>query len=57
MYLPETRALLFGEEIEEFADLSPSCLDVARLCRSDEVFEFSEDLNDRVEVSAVGRQE
>src|ERR1700692_651235 len=50
-------ALLAGEEIEEFADLSPGCLDVAWLCGSDQVFDFGEDLLDRIEVGAVGRQE
>ena len=50
-------ALLLGEEIEEFADLSPGCLDVTRLGSSDQVFEFGEDLLDRIEVGAVRRQE
>jgi hypothetical protein len=50
-------ALLAGEEIQQFADLSPGYLDVARLCRSDQVFEFGEDLLDRIEVRTVGRQE
>jgi hypothetical protein len=50
-------ALLLGEEIEEFANLSPGCLDVTRLGSSDEVFEFGKDLLDRIEVRAVRRQE
>ena len=49
-------ALLLGEEIEEFANLLPGCLDVARLGSWDEVFQLGEDLLDRIEVRAVRRQ-
>ncbi|PDT79565.1 hypothetical protein CO675_00125 [Bradyrhizobium sp. C9] len=41
----------------EFTNLSPCCLDVTKRCGSHEVFEFGEDLRDRIEVRAVGRQE
>ena len=44
------------EEIEELSDLSPSGLDVTRLSVSDEMLELGEDLLDRVEIGAVGRQ-
>ena len=46
-----------GKEIEELADLSPCCLDVAGLCGSHQVLEFGEDLLDRIQVGTVGRQE
>ena len=38
------------------SDLSPSGLDVTRLSVSDEMLELGEDLLDRVEIGAVGRQ-
>ena len=44
------------QEIEEFSDLSPSGLDVTRVSVSDEMLELGEDLLDRVEIGAVGRQ-
>src|SRR3989338_9399071 len=50
-------ALLWAEEVEEFAGLSPGGLDVAGLCLAHEVLELGEDLLDRVEVGTVGRQE
>jgi hypothetical protein len=49
-------ALLLREKIEEFADLSPGCLDVARLCASDQVFEFGEDLLNRSLTRQDGNQ-
>jgi hypothetical protein len=45
-----------SEEIEEFTNLSPGGLDITRRS-SHEVFEFGEDLLDRIEVRAIGRQE
>jgi hypothetical protein len=48
---------LLGEEVKELASLSPRGLNVARLCGSHQVFEFGEDLFDRIEVGTVGRQE
>ncbi len=50
-------ALGGAEEIEQFADPSPGGLDAAGLGFSHEVLELCEDLLDRVQVGAVGRQE
>ena len=47
----------WGEEVEEVADLAPGLLDGPGLGLSHEVLEFGEELLDRVEVGAVGRQE
>jgi len=46
-----------AECVEERSDAPPSCL-VISLCRfAHEVLEFGEDLLDRIEIGAVGRQE
>lgn len=47
---------MWREVIEEVTDLAPCCLDGALGSFSQEVLEFGEDLLDRVEVRAVGRQ-
>ena len=51
------RALGLREEVEELADLSPGGFDVTALSLAEEMFELGEDLFDRIEIGAVGRQE
>ncbi len=46
-----------GEKVEEFADFSPCCLDVAWLGIAQEMSELGKDLFDRIEVGTLGRQE
>ena len=43
--------------VEEFSDLSPSCLDGSLCGFSEQVFELGEDLIDRVQVGTVRQQE
>jgi len=57
MYSYVNGATFVGEEIEEFADLSPGCLEVSRFCSPHQMFELCKDLLDRAKVGAVGRQE
>lgn len=44
------------EDVEEFADLAPGRLDVARLGVSQKMLQLGKDLLDRIEVWAIGRQ-
>jgi hypothetical protein len=50
-------ALVWGEIAEGFADRSPGVVEGSGARLSHEAFEFGEDLLDRIEVGAVGRQE
>jgi hypothetical protein len=44
-------------KIDKLADPAPGGLDVAVLRLLDQVFELGDDLLDRIEIGAVGRQE
>ena len=48
---------MWGEGIEQRSDASPGCFLGALGSLAQEVFEFGEDLLDRIEVGGVGRQE
>jgi hypothetical protein len=49
-------AFVFGEEVDEIADLPPTGFDVSWLGSSQQMFELGEDLFNRIEVWTVGRQ-
>jgi len=46
-----------GESVDEFADARPDGVDGALVGFAQQRFQFGEDLLDRIEVGAVGRQE
>jgi hypothetical protein len=49
--------LVFGEGVEQVADACRGALDGSFGCFSQQMFELGEDLFDRVEIGAIGRQE
>jgi len=50
-------AFVFGEEVDEIADLPPTGFGVSWLGSSQQMFELGEELFNRIEVWTVGRQE
>ena len=50
-------AFAWADNVDQRADLSPSLFDGAWLCGAHEVLELGEELLDRVQVGAIGRQE